>query len=160
MDIGAMWRSMRRNPAEAPRPGSQLQNEGPGIGISVIQECLVALPPRISRIPEVSVTISSNRPGLAAQVSVGANFNSPDGSYQGPTTIVGTGQFTATISQINVRFIVLPPGFPVLGVGAAADWEDGKHSANLTYEQIACNPWVWWGWLGPVVGILSRPFSK
>lgn len=160
MDIGAMWRSMRRNPAEAPRPGAQLQTEGPGIGISVIQECLVALPPRISRIPEVSVTITSNRPGLAAQVSVGANFNTPDGSYQGPTTIVGTGQFTATISQINVRFIVLPSGFPVLGIGAAADWEDGEHSASLTYEQIACNPWVWWGWLSPVVGILSRPFSK
>jgi hypothetical protein len=159
MDIGAMWRNMRMNPADVPRPGALLQTEGPGISISVTQECLIALPPRTSRIPEVSVTITSNRPGVAAQVSVGANFNTPDGSYQGPTTAVGTGQFTATISQINVRFILLPSGFPVLGVGAASDWADGEHSANLTYEQIACNPWVWWGWLNPVVGILSRTLS-
>jgi hypothetical protein len=159
MDIGAMWRNMRMNPTDAPRPGTHRQTEGPGISISVTQECLIALPPRTSRIPEVSVTITSNRPGVPAQVSVGANFNTPDGSYQGPTTTVGTGQFTATISQINVRFIVLPSGFPVLGVGAASDWADGEHSATLTYEQIACDPWVWWGWLNPVVGILSRTLS-
>jgi hypothetical protein len=46
------------------------------------------------------------------------------------------------------------------GVGAAADWAHGEHSANLTYQQIECDPWVWWGWLNPVVGILSRLFSK
>lgn len=160
MDIGAMWLSMRRDPAGAPGPGAHLQTEGPEISISVTQECLIALPPRISRIPEVSVTITSNRPGVAGQVSIGANFNTPDGSYQGPTTTVGTGQFTATVSQINVRFILLPSGFAVLGVGAAADWADGEHSANLTYEQIACNPWVWWGWLNRIVGIFSRPFSR
>jgi hypothetical protein len=34
----------------------------------------------------------------------------------------------------------LPSGFPVLGVGAVADWADGAHSATLTYEQIACDP--------------------
>ena len=158
MDIGAIWRNMRKNAADAPRAGARLQTEGPGISISVTQECLIALPPRITRIPEVSVTITSNRPGVAAQVSVGANFNTPDGSYH-PTTMVGTGQFTAAISQINVRFVLLPSGFPVLGVGAACDWADGEHSANLTYEQIACNPWVWWGWLNPVVGILSRTLS-
>src|SRR5215203_4205070 len=155
MDIGAMWRSMRRDPAYAPHPGAHLQTEGPGISISVTQECLIALPPRKSRIPEVSVTITSNRPGVAAQVSIGANFNTPDGSYQGPTTTVGTGQFTATISQVNVRFILLPSGFLVLGVGAAADWADGEHSANLTYEQMACNPWVWWGVVESGGGILS-----
>jgi hypothetical protein len=128
--------------------------------MDVTQECLIALPPRRSRVPEVSVTISSNRSGVAAQVSVAANFNSPDGSYQGPTTMVGTGQFTATNSEINVRFILLPSGFPVLGVGAVADWADGEHSATLTYQQIACNPWVWWGWLTPLLGILNRSFWR
>jgi len=34
----------------------------------------------------------------------------------------------------------LPSGFPVLGVGAVADWADGAHSATLTYGQIACDP--------------------
>jgi hypothetical protein len=159
MDIGAMWRSMRMNPSKAPRPGAHLETLGPGISISVTQECLIALPPRTSRIPPVSVSITSNRPGVAAQVSIAANFNTADGSYQGPTTTVGTGQFTATISQINARFVLLPSGFPVLGVGAVADWADGEHSATLTYEQIACNPWVWWGWLNPVVGLLTRSFS-
>jgi hypothetical protein len=159
MDIGAMWRSMRRNPADAPAPGVHLETSDPGISISVTQECLIALPPRTSRIPEVSATITSNRPGVAAQVTIAANFNTANGSYQGPTTNVGTGQFTATVSQINARFVLLPSGFPVLGVGAVADWADGEHSVTLTYEQIACNPWVWWGWLNPVVGILSRPFS-
>jgi hypothetical protein len=121
---------------------------------------LIALPPRRSRIPEVSVTISSNRPGVAAQVSIAANFNSLDGSYQGPTTMVGTGQFTTTNSQVTSRFILLPSGFPLVGVGAVADWADGEHSVTLTYEQIACNPWVWWGWLSTIAGVLSQPFSR
>jgi hypothetical protein len=46
-----------------------------------------------------------------------------------------------------------------LSVGAVASWADGAHSAALTYEQIACDPWVWWRWLTPVVGVLSRAFS-
>ena len=82
-----------------------------------------------------------------------------DGSYQGPTTKVGQGQFTATDSVVQARFILLPSGFPVLGVGAFADWADGTQSGALTYEHIACNPWVWWGWLTPVAGVLSRSLS-
>lgn len=96
---------------------------------------------------------------MAAQVTIATNFNTPDGSYQGPTTRVGQGQFTATDSLVQARFILLPSGFPVLGVGAVADWADGTQSVTLTYEQIACDPWVWWGWLTPVVGVLSRPLS-
>jgi hypothetical protein len=38
----------------------------------------------------------TSRPGVAARVTIVANLNSPDGSYQGPTTIVGQGQFSAT----------------------------------------------------------------
>jgi hypothetical protein len=30
------------------------------------------------------------------------------------------------------------------------------HGATLTYQQIACNPWVWWPWLNPIAGTLSR----
>jgi hypothetical protein len=106
--------------------------------------------------PVVNVTITSQRPGVAAQVTIGANFNSSDGSYQGPTTNVGQGLFTATNSQAHARFILMPAGFPVLGVGASADYADGVHGGTLTYQQIACNPWVWWQWLTPVAGPLSR----
>jgi hypothetical protein len=159
MDIAGTWRSLRAHPTDAPRVGAHLEAAGEGITISVAQQCLIALPPRSSSIPKVSVTVSSQRPGVAAQVTIAANFNSPDGSYQGPTTTVGQGQFTATESQVHTRFILLPSGFPVLGVGAVADWTDGTHSVTLTYEQIACNPWVWWRWLTPVIGVLSRPFA-
>jgi hypothetical protein len=154
-----MWRNMRADPAAAPHVGAHLETAEPGITISVTQECQIALPPRTNLIPAVSVAVISQRPGMAAQVTIAANFNSTDGSYQGPTTTVGQGQFTASSSQVQARFILLPSGFPVLGVGAVADWSDGAHSATLTYEQIACDPWVWWQWLTPLVGILSRPFS-
>jgi hypothetical protein len=50
----------------------------------------------------------------------------------------------------------MPSGFPVLGVGAVVDYADGVQGGNLSYWQIACDPWVWWQWLNPVVGILSR----
>jgi hypothetical protein len=159
MDIARMWRSMHADPADAPHAGTHLETAGPGITISVTQECQIALPPQNNRIPAVSVTVTSQRPGMAAQVTIAANFNTPDGSYQGPTTRVGQGQFTATDSLVQARFILLPSGFPLLGVGAFADWADGTQSGTLTYEQIACDPWVWWGWLTPVVGILSRPLS-
>jgi hypothetical protein len=90
----------------------------------------------------------------------GANLNSPDGSYQGPTTIVGQGQFTATNSDVHASFVALPSGWPVLGVGAEAAWEYGvPHSVALTYVQLAYDPWVWWCWLIPVLNILTRPFS-
>lgn len=159
MDIASMWRSMRAGPADAPHAGTRLETEGPGITISVTQECLLALPPQSARVPAVSVTVTSQRPGMAAQVIIAANFNSLDGSYQGPTTKVGQGQFTATDSVVQARFVLLPSGFPVLGVGAFADWADGTQSGALTYEHIACNPWVWWGWLTPVAGVLSRQLS-
>ena len=80
------------------------------------QSVQIALPPQNNRIPAVSVTVTSQRPGMAAQVIIAANFNSVDGSYQGPTTKVGQGQFTATNSLVQARFIVLPSGFPVLSI--------------------------------------------
>jgi hypothetical protein len=156
MDIAGMWRSLRINPADVPRAGVGVQSAGSEITIGVTQECLIALPPRQSRIPEVSVTVTSQRPGVAGQVTIAANFNTPDGSYQGPTTTVGQGQFTETVSQVHARFVLLPSGFSVLGVGAVVDYTDGVHSGALTYQPIACNPWVWWPWLNPVAGILSR----
>lgn len=160
MDVASMWRSLRTNPADVPRAGVNLQSAGSEITISVAQECLMALPPRNSRIPEVRVTVTSQRPGVAAQVTIAANFNSQDGSYQGPTTIVGQGQFTDTGSEIHVRFILLPSGFPVLGIGAVADFADGVNGATLTYQQVACNPWVWWRWLALVAGTLSSLFRR
>lgn len=140
IDIAGMWRSMRAYPAAVPHAGAHLETAEPGITITVTQECQIALPPRSNLIPAVSVTVTSQRPGMAGQVTIAANFNTPDGSYQGPTTAVGQGQFTATNSLVQARFILLPSGFPVLGVGAVADWADGAHSATLTYEQIACDP--------------------
>jgi hypothetical protein len=159
MDIARWWRSMHTNAAVAPHAGAHLETPGEEITINIAQECQVALP-SANRVPEVSVTITSNRPGVAAQVTVGANLNSPDGSYQGPTMIVGQGQFTATNSDVHAGFVVLPSGWPVLGVGAEATWADGApHSVTLTYVQLACDPWVWWRWLIPVLNILRRPFS-
>jgi hypothetical protein len=156
MDIARLWQSLRPNPSDAPQAGVLLPAAGSEISISVTQECLIALPPRRSRIPLVSVTVTSNRVGVAGQVTIGANFNSQDGSYQGPTTTVGQGQFTATSSEVHVRFVLLPSGFPVVGVGAVVDYADGAHGGALTYQKIACNPWVWWNWLTPVAGVLSR----
>ena len=156
MDIAGMWRSMRADPADVPHAGAHQETAGDGITISVTQECQVALP-SANLIPEISVTITSNRPGVAAQVTIAANLNSPDGNYQGPTTTVGQGQFTATSSQVNARFVVLPSGWPVLGVGTEATWEDGApHGVALTYVQLECDPWVWWRWLIPVLNILTR----
>lgn len=156
MDIASTWRTLRTRPADVPHAGVHLQTAGSEITISVTQECLIALPPRLNMTPVVNVTIRSQRPGVAGQVTIGANFNSLDGSYQGPTTRVGQGQFTDTVSEVHARFVLLPSGFPVVGVGAGADYADGVHGATLTYQQIACNPWVWWQWLAPVAGPLSR----
>ncbi len=154
MDIATIWRDMRRNPDDAPRVGAHLEAAGDGISISVSQECQVALP-SADRVPEVSVTVTSNRPGVAAQVTIAANLNSPDGSYQGPTKDVGQGQFTASSATVQIGFVVLPSGFPVLGVGAEALWADGAtHSVTLAYYQLECDPWVWWRWLIPFIGRL------
>jgi hypothetical protein len=155
-----MWRSMRVAPDEAPRPGAHQETAGVGITISVTQECQTALPLQRFSADEVSVTVTSERPGVAAQVLIAANFNSPDGSYQGPTTMVGQGQFTATDSQVEARFVVLPAaGWPVLGVGAVATWEDGApEGAALTYELLLCDPLIWWQWLIRLLVIVARPF--
>ena len=41
-----------------------------------------------------------------------------------------------------------------------ATWQDGApESVALTYQQIACDPWVWWRWLIPVLDTLTRPFA-
>ena len=161
MDIAGMWRSMRTDLTATPHAGVHQETAGDEITISITQECQVALPPQGRLIPEVTVTITSNRPGVAAQVTIGANLNSPDGSYQGPTTTVGQGQFSATNSVVVARFIVLPSGWPVLGAGAVATWSDGApQSITLNYVQIACDPWVWWHWLIPVINILTWLFSS
>lgn len=112
MDVADVWRNLRTNPADVPQAGIHLQTAGSEITISVAQECLVALPPRLTMTPVVNVTITSQRPGVAGQVTIGANFNSLDGSYQGPTTNVGQGQFTDTISQVMPALFYCPPAFP------------------------------------------------
>ena len=157
MDIAGMWRSTR---AEAPHPGAHQQVAGEGITIAVTQQCQTTLPLAGFTADEVTVTVTSHRPGVAAQVSIGANLNSPDGSYQGPTTTVGHGQFTAAArSRVRASFAVLPSGWPVLGVGAEAIWEDGApHSIALVYEELACDPWVWWRWPIRILDLLTRPF--
>jgi hypothetical protein len=95
--------------------------------------------PRTSRIPEVNVTVTSQCPGVSAQVIVSANFNTPDGSYQVPR-LLSEAASSPPLSRKSRSVSPLPSGFPVLGVGAVADWADGAHSATLTYEQIACDP--------------------
>src|SRR5438045_2749377 len=100
LDIAGMWRSMRLASTEAPRAGEHQETAGVGITLTVTQECQTTLPLQRFAADEVSVTVSSQRPGVAAQVLIAANFNSPDGSYQGPTTTVGQGQFTATSSDV------------------------------------------------------------
>ena len=162
MDIADMWRSMRSGSDEVPRPGAHLEAAGQGITITVTQQCQVALPLSDSRADEVTVTVTSQRPGVAAQVTVGANLNSPDGSYQGPTTTVGQGQFTATDSEVQAGFVVLPAaGWPVLGVGADATWADGTaQSFALTYVELECDPLVWWRWVIRVLAVLSSPFFE
>jgi hypothetical protein len=161
MDIAGIWRSMRSGPAEVPAPGAHLEAAGPGITITVTQQCQVALPLSGSRADEVTVTVTSQRPGVAAQVTIGANLNSPDGSYQGPTTTVGQGQFTATDSEVQAGFVVLPAaGWPVLGVGADATWADGAtQSFALTYVELQCDPLVWWRWVIRVLAVLTSPIS-
>jgi hypothetical protein len=155
MDISSFWRSLCAS-AGPPQAGAHIQTAEAGITINVMQDCRIALPTG-NRFPAVSVMVASNRPGVAAQVSVAANLNSPDGSYQGPTTVVGQGQFTATASSVLANFIVLPSGWPVLGVGAEAIWADGApNSLGLTYVQLECDPWVWWRWLIPVLNTLGR----
>jgi hypothetical protein len=99
---------------------------------------------------------------VAGHVRVYANLNTPNGSYQGPTTKVGENDFSATSSEVSIRFVVLPwTGVPVLGFGAVVDWVDGApQSLTLDYVLLACNPWVWWWWPTRVFDVLTRPFVK
>ncbi len=160
MDIAGTWRRLRPDPADVPRPGVNQAAE-PGITVDVKQQCQVAVPVSPARADEVTVTVTSHRPGVAAQVTIGANLNSPDGSYQGPTTTVGKGQFTATDSEVQIGFVVLPAaGWPVLGVGAEAVWADGApESISLAYWELACDPLVWWGWLIRILAVVFSPFT-
>ena len=161
MDIARIWRSMSANPSDAPHAGAHLAAPGEDITMSVTQECQVALPWG-NRIPEFTVIATSNRPGVAAQVIIAANVNSLSGSYQGPTTIVGQGQFTVASSEVRVGFIMLPSGFPLAGVSAQAIWADGApESIALNYYLIACDPPVWWvRWIVSIVNFLRRPFAS
>jgi len=162
MEIAATWRSMRANAADVPRPGAHLATAGPGVMTSIKQDCVVALPP-VSYSPDlVTVTVTSHRPGVAGHVRVYANLNTPNGSYQGPTTKVGENEFSATSSEVSIRFVVLPwTGVPVLGFGAVVDWADGApQSLTLDYVLLACNPWVWWWWPTRLLDLLTRPFVK
>jgi hypothetical protein len=163
MDIANTWRRLHPGTADAPRAGVSDPSPDEGITITdVAQQCQPSVPAAALAADEVTVTVTSNRPGVAAQVSVGANLNSPDGTYQGPTISVGHGEFTATDSQVQVSFVVLPTaGWPVLGVGAEAVWADGTdNSVTLTYAEIACHP-VWWGgWLIRIVATLEGAFMR
>ena len=161
MDIAGLWRSLRANPGEAPGPGAEQLPTPTPLTLTVTQQCQLALPVQFFKPDEVTVTVKSTRPGKPAEVTIAANFNSADGSYQGPTTTVGQGQFTATSSEVTARFVVMPAtGWPVLGVGAVAKWQDGApDGVALTYQELACDPFVWWGWLIRVLAVLTRPFS-
>ena len=83
MDVAALWRSLRTDPAKAPHIGAHQATAGEGIAINVAQTCQVALPARRNLIPEVSVTITSNRPGVAAQVTIEANLQQPGRQLSG-----------------------------------------------------------------------------
>lgn len=162
MDISGMWRTLRPASSAMPRAGAGSEAAVGGITISVEQQCQAALPVSSGiTVDLVTATVTSQRPGIAAQVSIGANFNSADGSYQGPTTAVGQGEFTATSSQTQATFVVARAvGWPVLGVGAEATWADGAPgSPALTYVEIACDPFVWWQWLVRILAVVGRPFS-
>lgn len=143
-----MWRNAHAGPSEVPFPGGHLETPPePGITISVTQQCQVVLPSSDLIADEVTVTVTSLRPGVAAQVSIFANFNNLGGSYQGPSTEVGRGDFTATRPQADTAFVVLPGmggtiGWDAfLGIAAEATWADGAPlSVALTYEELPkCN---------------------
>ena len=123
MDIPRMWRSMRADPADAPHAGTHLETAEPGITISVTQECQIALPPQNNLIPAVSVTVTSQRPGMAAQVVIGANFNTRTGA----TRVLRQGSDRAsspppTRSSKPVSSFC-PPAFPC---SASAPWPIGR----------------------------------
>ncbi|HEX6446255.1 MAG TPA: hypothetical protein VF053_14265 [Streptosporangiales bacterium] len=158
MDIAHVWRRTHTDPADVPRPG--VQEAGSDITVTITQECQVSVPLKGFSPDEVTVTVTSHRPGVAAQVNVGANLNTANGSYQGPTTSVGTRQFTGAVSEVRVGFVALPSGFPVLGIGVEVIWSDGAPSSfALNYEEIPCDFWVWWRWVIPFLDTVTRPFA-
>jgi hypothetical protein len=162
MDITHVWRTLRADPAALPHVGAHLETAGQEITTTISQECVVAVP-RASYSPNlVTITVTSHRPGVAGHVTVGANLNSRDFSYQGPTTTVGHAEFTAAISQVVVRFVVLPwTGFPVLGFDAQVDWLDGApESITLDYVLLECNPWVWWWFPSRALNLLNHLFGR
>jgi hypothetical protein len=139
-----------------------LETPGQQITTTISQECVVALP-RASYSPNlITITVTSHRPGVAGHVTVGANLNSRDLSYQGPTTTVGHGELTAASSQVTVRFVVLPwTGFPVLGFDGQVEWSDGApQSITLDYVLLECDPWVWWWWPSRALDLLTHPFGR
>jgi hypothetical protein len=149
MDIAGMWRHLHASPDEVPLPGAHLQTPPePGITISATQQCQVVLPSGLIA-DEVTVAVTSLRPGVAAQVRIFTNFNNLGGSYQGPSTEVGRGNFTATRAQVDTAFVVLPgmDGGTVgwdafLGIAADATWADGAPlSVALIYKELPqCEP--------------------
>ncbi|MGI9005313.1 MAG: hypothetical protein ACR2FU_03790 [Streptosporangiaceae bacterium] len=160
MDLAGAWRETRGGSSAPPAAGSQTQSPGPGITVEVTQQCQIALPQPNLTPDEVAVVVTSHRPGVAATVTIGANLNSLDGRYQGPTTTVGTGSFSATGTHVRTAFVVLPSGWPILGVGAEAVWADGAaNSFFLNYYQLACDPLVWWRWPVELLTILGRLFG-
>jgi hypothetical protein len=59
MDIADAWRTLRTNPADAPRAGAHLETAGQSITTTITQECVVALP-RASYSPDlVTITVTS-----------------------------------------------------------------------------------------------------
>jgi hypothetical protein len=89
----------------------------------------------------------------------GANLNSPDDSYQGPTTTVSHGEFTATSSKVIVRFVVLPwTGFPVIGMLSASVGNSCPRSSECA-NRINENPndqEAWIRYSSAAIWIVSR----
>jgi hypothetical protein len=150
MEIPDVWRRVQAHHADTAqvRPGEPQQAPPDSFAIDVVQQCRSIIPILHLNllIDGVTVTVTLGRPGVGGQVTVGVNLNSLDGSYQGDVWIVGQGQFTATSSQFQTTFTIWPDQWPVLGVGAWADWDDGApQSFALEYKDIVCG-WPWW-WL-------------
>ena len=128
MDIADAWRTLRTNPADAPRAGAHLETAGQSITTTITQECVVALP-RASYSPDlVTITVTSLRPGVAGHVTVGANLNSPDGSYQGPTTTASS----LPLARRSLSTSLSCPGqaFPYSASTPKLIGQTGRHKAS------------------------------
>jgi hypothetical protein len=162
VDIADTRRRMGAGPAGAIGPDAQQQTADQAIKISnLTQQCQQTIPLQTLAVDVVTVTVTSQRPGVAAQVSFWANFNSLGLSYQGPSIAVGQDQFTDTKSRAEASFAVQSSSFPILGVAAAATWADGApESVALQYAVIVCFWKRWWIWLMRLLGSLGlRPSS-